>query len=50
MLYLIIICYKHTINVSSYLQEYIKYPVDYTYNNENYFLIVNFNLPEINNF
>ena len=29
---LIIISYKLTINVSSYLQEYIQYPVFYTYN------------------
>ena len=32
MLDLIITSYKITINVSSYLQEYIQYPVDYTYN------------------
>ena len=32
MLDFIITSYKLTINVSSYLQEYIQYPVDYTYN------------------
>ena len=31
MLDLITISYKLTINVSNYLQEYIQYPVDYTY-------------------
>ena len=29
----IITSYKLTINVSSYLQEYIQYPEDYVYNN-----------------
>ena len=36
MLDLIITCYKLTVSVSSYLQEYIQriqYPVDYTYHN-----------------
>ena len=33
MLDLIIYSYKLTINLSSYLQEYMQYPVDYTYNN-----------------
>ena len=32
MLGLMITSYKLTLNMSSYLQEYIKYPVDYAYN------------------
>ena len=38
---LIIIGYKLTTNLSIYLQEYIQYPVDYTYNKV-YFYIQNF--------
>ena len=34
MLDLIIISFKLTINVSSYLQEYIQYTVDHTYNTD----------------
>ena len=41
MLYLIIISYKLTTNVSSYLQEYIQYPIDYTYTTQTVTIIPN---------